>query len=140
MALDLISDNNMGKRSALASDAAPKRAKHAAAGSPEDVPRSAADQQGRRQATRAPAGAAAVASAAAVAPSREQVLAEFDPQVWAQEDDMPEGRKEDLKKRLKEALKPTADGCWSVLGAPMPKVQMPHCCVGVNSPQYLQHS
>ncbi|WIA20554.1 hypothetical protein OEZ85_004945 [Tetradesmus obliquus] len=115
----------MGKRSVLASDSAPKRGKHAAASSPQDVPRSASDQQARRQAAGAATGerapAAAAAAAAAAAPSSEQVLAEFDPVKWAQAESMPESLQQQFKQRLGEALKPSEDGCWSFVGPPMPK-------------------
>jgi hypothetical protein len=115
----------MGKRSAQASEAPPKRAKSTAARSPEDVSRSAADQA-RRSAARAPGAEAAAAAggapaAAAPVPTREELLASFNPQEWAQQPGMPDDLAADLKQRFEEALE-VYDECWSAVGAPMSKV------------------
>jgi membrane-bound lytic murein transglycosylase B len=115
----------MGKRSVQASEAPAKRAKSGAARSPEDVSRSAAADQVRRPAARAPGGEAAAATAGAEAaapvPTRQELLATFKPQEWAQQQNMPDDLAADLKQRFEEATD-VYDECWSCVGAPMSKV------------------
>jgi hypothetical protein len=68
------------------------------------------------------AATAGGAAAAAPALTKEELLARFKPQEWANQPGMPDDLASDLKQRLGEALD-VYDECWSLVGAPMSKVQ-----------------